>query len=311
MTEAAPDPSREVDLALQDFDSADAALRAAARDRLRRLGSEAVLPLVRIREQEAWREQNAIVFDLFSKYFDSAASYFVVSGVLVMFALAFFASGGSFLFVITTGIIFVVAMFAFDRRLQLKTRDGTRFAQPRASRRKLADQALASLDSIGCIGKLAEQIGLDSSRQSDKGLPEPFAKSLARIVPNATSLDLSTLTEEQQRRLFGTLDMYNSLGHPDLVIAVINLVERCRLVDEIPRIRSMAESGAASANGMRVRTAAREALARLVSIEEEMKDSRTLLRASDYAGEPSETLLRPAGHSEEDGGALLRPAENG
>ena len=94
---------------------------------------------------------------------------------------------------------------------------------------------------------------------------------------------------------------------PEQIIALLELVERCELVEWLDRLRAIATSGVASDGGTRVRDRARQLLPKLDVVAQKRLESDVLLRPSASPSDPEEVLLRPAQNSVTAGEKLVRP----
>jgi hypothetical protein len=303
------DSDLEIARALTELDSPDPLGQSAGRERLKSVGPEAVDILVRLAmKEEQDRFRSEWLQTLLS---DPGPSCLIALGVILL--LMFFASnelrsnGVEYWFSlawITSGILFGV--WAMNRSLSSRA---SRLPVLKTNR---AQRAVASLDDVVFLGKLCEYIGSEELHQQYQGLYEPFPSVVARILPKASKQEIEALSSDQRRRLFDTLYIYNSRDHPELLRELLKLIVRCRMIDEIPRVRALAESGGLMGNGPKVRMAALETLTMLLTLEEEQKHARTLLRASNSPSQPGQTLLRPAADAGgEDPSVLLRPTVNG
>lgn len=135
---------------------------------------------------------------------------------------------------------------------------------------------------------------------------KPHAPALEHLLAGIEKADMIALTEDERHRLYGLLDIYFALVHPDSLIEILRLIERAEDFEAIPSLRSLAASIAVSPNSLRVRQEARSLLAKLTRRAEQLRQGKILLRP---AVTPAGILLRPAqGVPQADATLLLRPS---
>jgi hypothetical protein len=130
-------------------------------------------------------------------------------------------------------------------------------------------------------------------KHTDRTLHELAAARLIELVGAASAEQIEGLMLEQREVLYGCINLGNALEHPQLVDALLTLVERVHDPHALPVVRGLAEARSYLPN-------TDGAIARAKAVQE-------LLEAAIGQTVSKAVLLRPTGGDD----ALLRPAGNG
>lgn len=258
--------------------------RANAAQQLQQLGPAAIVPLLAVLEQERRKRAHrrrifgwVMLVDFLCMV--SLIAWWLFSGTLLRkwsefpsetLRLIFYA-WGSF------------SVFLAPSRLQ-----------------RQVTRVLLHFDSVEAVGPLIDALEFDAS---------PFLKTaLTRLLPRLKASDAHLLDVERRKRLYVKLQFESSFTDAEFLIAIMRALEQVGDAAALPYVESWANRYVTSANGVRVRAAARHCLPFLQERAAQEHVSAHLLRPSASPAATSESLLRPAEASEDTPDQLLRAA---
>jgi hypothetical protein len=167
-----------------------------------------------------------------------------------------------------------------------------------------AAERMALFDDLRATGPLLEALNL-----RDKAVVAAAEKALLGLLPRLQASDAHSITQAQRECLYRRLKIENAQTEAEFLIAALKALEQVGDARALPCVEALAASRVTTANGTRVREAARQCLAFLKARAEQKQSSDSLLRASSGADASSEALLRPAADNPPtDPQHLLRPS---
>lgn len=174
--------------------------------------------------------------------------------------------------------------------------------------------AKASLRAINASRRMAEVsdkraagILADGLARSASITCHEAAEALARVLPRLGPDDSDLLSESQREKLRIQLVISNAERYPDLVVAILGVMERLGDSRTLFDARILARSHPQTPAQETVRQAAQGFVDRAFERVARREKSRTLLRPSNAPEQSAELLLRPASSADSHPETLLRP----
>lgn len=262
----------ELERLLRHLNSQDDVLHAEALRRARALPPESLLELAQI-EAQTYRKRNRMT------------GYFILVLTLVALVVLFAYHRLGFWkpedhlspLAYFSGFILYVSLLVRERYVPTRAR-----------------HSLASIiEETQDLRFLSILLALQKEMKADPTVTRSVYNALRRLVPQIVHGDSSGISVSERIQALLLI-----LGAPykdvELTLSVLKALEQIGDESAIPAVTELAETSAATPGMKRIQQAARECLPYLHIHADEMRQARTLLRASNPAFGGTDDLLRPS-----------------